>query len=326
MAMVAGLAWVGVAWGQTETHANLQAVDSMGVSTWSGAYPFTIRGVILNNPEDMLDFTWDSDAESQSRMGAQWQLFFQAVDSGDRGGTALWMGQNYSSLGPWIPAGNFYTEEAWSNEMYRLNYDINLLHHFRAGDLVEVTANMAVFYGGKLNINEAHRIDPANDFYISLVTANYGLPTPERLTLSDLVSSGTTEIFDETRQTGGEHYQGMRVQLDSIRLATEGYGSDGWGKTDWANRLCTVMDGEGRFFTLRMPLTDLGPAPEGWFSAIGILNQESGSGEDGRMGYELFVQQVIPEAGTIGAMFVGVMGLWFWRRVRGTRPCGRAAS
>lgn len=279
---------------QSETHTNLQAVDSMGVSTNALSYPLTIRGVLLNDPEEMLDFTWDSGAEAGGRMGAQWQVFFQTVATNDHGGTACWMGQNYNSMGAWIPAGNFYTEAAWSDEMVRVNYDASTAHHFRKGDLVEVTANKTLFYGGKRNINESHRVTAANDFSIALVQAGYGLPDPEVITLTNLVSSGTNQIFDATRQTGCEFYQGVRVRIESLRLSTNYYGSTGWGKTNWSDRLCTVTDGAGRYFTLRMPLTDLGPAPTDWFSAVGIINQESGSGSDGTFGYELFVQEIGP--------------------------------
>jgi hypothetical protein len=82
-----------------------------------------------------------------------------------------------------------------------LSYDAETMHPFRAGDLVQVNANSYAFYGGKLNVNETHHIDPAFDFTISLVTSNYGLPTPELLTLSDLKNADDTYIFDQTRAT-----------------------------------------------------------------------------------------------------------------------------
>ena len=41
--------------GMEETHAHLQAVNADGTSAWDGTLPFTLTGVILNNPEDMLD-------------------------------------------------------------------------------------------------------------------------------------------------------------------------------------------------------------------------------------------------------------------------------
>lgn len=289
---------------QTETHWHLQSVTTNGTSAWAGSHPFTLHGVILNDPEEMLDPTFNTNAVAQGVMGGQWQIFIQAVYTNDRGGTALWMGQNYGSL-PWIPDDVFYDEAAWSNEMQRVNFDGN--HRFRAGDLVEVTARMSLFFGGKRNVNEAHSTNTANDFSIHLLQAGYGLPDPEVITLADLVTSGTNQIFDATRQSGGELYQGMRVRLEGIRFTTNYFGTNGWGKTAWGQRRCTVTDGEGRFFTLRMPLKDLGPMPDDWFSATGILNQESGSGTDGRSGYELFVQEIGPTLRTFeagGRLFV----------------------
>lgn len=316
MAAVAMGLLAGVAeWGWAETHAALQAVDAAGVSAWAGTHPFALQGVILNDPEEMLDAAWDPGAEGGNRMGAEWQIFIQAAAGGDRGGTALWMGQNYNSMGPFVPPGNSYPEAEWSNEMQRVRYDPNTLRRFRKGDLVEVTARKSLFYGGKRNVNESHRITNANDFAISLVQAGYGLPEPEVLRLSDLVrvdddDPGTREdIFDQDRLTGGERYQGMRVRLESIRMATRDHGSDGWGASAWADRLCTATDGEGRFFPLRMPLADLGPAPSGWFSAVGILNQESGSGTDGTFGYELFVQEIGP---TLRVASSGGKTLIYW--------------
>ena len=51
-------AWVVAAFSignlQAETHWNLQAVDTHGVSTWNGSFPFTVTGVLLCDPEEML--------------------------------------------------------------------------------------------------------------------------------------------------------------------------------------------------------------------------------------------------------------------------------
>ena len=129
------------------------------------------------------------------------------------------------------------------------------------------------------------------------------------IVLTNLVSDGTNQIFDATRQSGGEYYQGMRVRIEGIRLATNYFGTNGWGKTAWGDRRCTVTDGNNRFFTLRMPLTDLGSAPLDWFSAVGIVNQESGSGTDGRFGYELFVQEIGP---TVKIVTLGGKALVYW--------------
>jgi hypothetical protein len=288
---------------QSETHANLQAVTSTGVSAWNGSFPFTIRGVLLCSPDEMLDSTpnylpWD-DGANQYRLGGEWQITFQAVDPGDRGGTTCWVGQNYGNL-PWLHNSDFsYTNEAWVSEILRLNHDPSTGQAFRAGDLIEITVRQALFYGGKRNINEGHDIDPARNFDIRLVTANYGLPVPEVITLADVMNPGGVAsdpstwpaIFDQTRATGGEHYQGMRVRLNNIMLVT----TNGWNPAKtWGNRLCTVTDGAGRFFSLRHPRYSLGSAPTNQFDAIGIFNQESGSGSQGTNGYELFAQQVLP--------------------------------
>ncbi len=286
--------WLAVAaWGvcaaasaqTTVTHAELQAVKEDGTSDWTETFPFTIQGVILNDPEEMLDVTYDPDAAAEGRKGGEYQVFFQGVN-GDRGGTALWMAQNYEALGGWIPVGNDYGGE-WTNEMNRIRHDA-AGRTFRKGDLIEVTARKALFFNGKRNINEAHRIDPANDFDIALVQANAGLPLAEPITLADLMDTDGNFYFDETRATGGEHWQGMRVRLDGVRMVDAG----GWGESLWADRLCAVEDIDGRSFPLRMPRTDLGdpPGTSRWFSAIGILNQESHD----PLGYELFVQEIGP--------------------------------
>ena len=288
---------------QSETHSNLQAVTSGGTSAWNGSFPFTMRGVLLCNTEEMLDSTpnflpWNGGA-NMYQLGAEWQVTIQAAAPGDRGGTTCWMGQSYGNM-PWLHDSDLsYTNEAWVAEILRINFDPSNLHQFRAGDLVEITVRQAEFYGGKRNINEAHDIDPASNFDIHLVTANYGLPTPEVITLADVMQPGGVStdwttwpaIFDQTRASGGEHYQGMRVRLNNLSLVT----TDGWNPANpWGNRLCTVTDGAGRFFSLRHPRYSLGAAPAAQFDAIGIFNQESGSGSQGTNGYELFVQQVLP--------------------------------
>ena len=71
--------------------------------------------------------------------------------------------------------------------------------------------------------------------------------------------------------------------------------TNGWNPTNtWGNRLCTVTDGENRLFSLRHPRYSLGAAPTNTFAAIGILNQETGSGSQGTNRYELFVQEIMP--------------------------------
>ncbi len=280
--VILGLGWCSTALAQTAvvTHAELQAVTTNGESAWGGGIPFTIQGVIVNDPEEMLEMAFRPEATTPPT-GGQFQLFIQAVEAGDRGGTALYMAQ-MSFL-----AGNNYTEAEWNSEMQRVMYDGNG-RKFRKGDRVEVTARKALFYNGKMNINKAHRTTASNNFDVALVKANVGLPQAEALTLADLKNADDSAIFDETRATGGEHYQGMRVRLDGLRLTN----TNGWGKTNWTDRVCMVTDDRGRSFQLRMPLTDL-ETPRSTatvFSATGILNQENSNTN----GYELFVQEFEP--------------------------------
>jgi len=295
-----------------ETHANLQAVTSTGQSAWSGPVPFTIQGVLLGGPEEMLEATPDFAANPAS-MGGEWQIAFQAVAPGDRGGSTCWMGQNYGSLA-WVGDELSYADEAWVGEVLRLNHDPATGHAFRAGDLIEVTVRRSLPYGGKRNINEAHDIEPEANFEIRLVQAGHGLPTPEVITLADVMRPGGDPanwqtwptLFDATRATGGEHYQGMRVRLNNLTLVN----ANGWSHTNlWSNRRCTVTDGTGRYFLLRHPRYDLGPAPAGQFDVMGIFTQE-GTGAASTNGYELFVQQVIPQAPPTLAIAQNVSLTW----------------
>lgn len=288
------------------THAALQAVGTNGASAWSGSHPFTIRGVIVNDPEEMLDPAYDPTATATTNVGGQYQIFIQGVN-GDRGGTTLWMAQNYDAAAPWKPGIKDYGPE-WTNEMARVRYEPNG-RKFRKGDLIEVTARVSLFYGGKRNINENHSTNSVNDFDVAMVKTNAGLPQAEAIALTDLVNADGTQIFDSARMLGGEHWQGMRVRLDGIRLAT----TNGWGRTNWADRICMATNDQlGRGLALRMPLADLGPVPatSTYFSAVGILNQESGSSTSGTNGYELFVQEIGPIL-NVGTNVVGRLAVSF---------------
>ena len=288
---------------RAETVQNLEAVDSSGFSTWAGSFPLTVTGVILNDPGEMLDSTpsfipWNN-GDGQFQLGGEWQIFVQTVWPGDRGGVECWMGQNYGNL-PWEPhdGSDSYSDSAWASEVARVSHDPATGYAFRKGDLVTVTANGSLFYGGMQNINEMHSTDPAYDFTISLVASNYGLPGPEVISLGSVIGTnlgptGHCDLFDATRATGGEHWQGMRVRINGLSLVS----TNGWStNSDWNSRYCTATDGEGRQFPLIHPLYDLGPVPASRFDATGIFLQESGSGTDGTFGYELFVQETAPSA------------------------------
>ncbi len=286
---------------RAETFWNLEAVNSHGVSTWNGSYPVTLTGVLLTDSTEMLDSTADflpwNNGAGAFQLGGQWQVFVQAVQPGDRGGGACWMAQNYGNL-PWEPhdGSDSYTDAAWAAEVNRVSHDPATGRAFREGDLVTITANGSLFYGGMQNVNEEHNTDPAYDFTIALVATNYGLPAPEVISLSSVIgtnlsATGHYDIFDPARGTGGEHCQGLRVRLNGLTLVA----TDGWNtNSDWSARYCTATDGEGRQFPLIHPRYDLGPPPSGRFDATGVLLQESGSGTDGTFGYELFVQEITP--------------------------------
>jgi hypothetical protein len=301
---------------QAETFQNLEAVDASGLSLWTPAFPLAITGVILNEPGEMLDSTpnflpWNSGANI-FQLGGQWQIFVQAVLPGDRGGVECWMGQNYGNL-PWLHSSAFsYDNATWSTEVVRVSHDPATGRAFRRGDLVTVTANASLFHGGMQNINEAHSLDPALDFTVSLVSSNYGLPAPETLSLSSLVGTnlsptGHYDLFDATRSTGGEHWQGMRIRLNGLTLAT----TNGWNtNSPWSARFCTATDAEGRQFPIVHPLYDLGLAPTNTFDATGILLQESGSDSDGTFGYELFVQEITPSPPAVLSIATSPVVTW----------------
>lgn len=308
-----------------ETHWNLQAVDADGAFAWQGTTPVTLIGVVLNDPAEMLDATanyipWQAGREWQ--LGAQWQIFVQPTDPADHAGTACWMGQNCGNV-PWNKDSALsYTDAEWTAELNRLTSNGQL----GKGDLIEIYARNVGFHGGKTNVNEAHTNAPATDFDITILEAGHGLPAAEPLTLADLdVDPGVAGYdplfprFDASRMSGGEYYQGRRVRINGLSMVDD----SGWGETAWGERLCTVTDGQGRQFLLRMPLfdaLDLGPVPQGPFDAIGIFNQE----DSYKDGYELFVQEivrpgdedVVPEPACLSLLGLAG-GAWvLWRRKR----------
>lgn len=286
---------------RAESYSGLEAVDANGVSTWNGSFPITLVGVLLTDPGEMLDSTpdflpWDSGANAFN-LGGQWQVFVQALGGSDRGGVECWMAQNYGNL-PWEPhdGSDSYDDGAWAANVNRVSHDPVSGNAFHKGDLVMITANGSLFYGGMQNINEEHTTGLAHQFTLSLVSSNLGLPAPQVISLSSVISTGTNGIFDPTRATGGEHYQGMRVRINALTLVS----TAGWNtSSDWSSRYCTATDGEGRQFPLIHPLYDLGAAPTGQFDATGVFLQESGSGTDGTFGYELFVQEITPSSSAV---------------------------
>ncbi len=255
------------------THQEFQAVNADGSSAYDGTEQVIIEGIILNNPEDNLSPEPNS-LQQPWFLGGQWQVFVQGED-GDNAGTACWMGQNYANG----PGENSYTDQQWLDELDRVNYDQQTGYVFKAGDRVRITG-WHLFYGGKRNINEQHKIDEASDFTIELLKPAVGLPKPEEITLADLKDSNDDFIFDPTRQTGGERYQARLVRIEGVTVTDPG---------NWApGAKLEIQDTTGRSFEVELGLgkgISMYDCPTGEIDAVGILNQEgSNTG-----GYQLLV-------------------------------------
>ena len=182
---------------QRVTHQQFQAVHPDGSSLFddTGPWQVTLEGILLNSPEEWLDPTADPKIQPWY-MGGQWEAFIQG-EGEDHAATSCWMGQNYGNG----PGKKNYTNEEWLAEICRLNRDPATGYVFRAGDRVRVTGTY-LFYGGKLNINENHQVDPAFDFTMELVTPQAGLPQPEVVNLSEIKDAANLDIFDPNRMSG----------------------------------------------------------------------------------------------------------------------------
>jgi len=293
------------------THSELQAVDSSGAGTNPYVGTMTqvvLEGVVLNNPADMLD----TSAGAPGGMGGQWQIFVQGLGD-DLAGTALWMGQNYGTLPGKDPILDSYSDSAWLAEMDRLN---DLAGHvLQMGDIIRITG-YAMFRGGKTMINERHSIAPAMDFSIEYLGQTLPALSATPVSLASLQADVLCEgydaaypMFDASRDSGAEKYQGVLVRLEGVSLAGGVWGKDG---------VITVTDGE---YTLpvRLGVSDDFLLPclldsENGFDVIGILNQENSN----KGGYQLWVMGydgsastlgIVPEPTTIAAFFASALVL-----------------
>lgn len=253
-------------------HQQLQAVDGYGVGTYIATDKVTVTGIVLNNPEEMLDPTY-----IETGMGGQYQFYVQGEGS-DHAGTAVYMAGRYVYQG-----GGYYTEEQWSSELWRMNHDPNTGYTFQAGDRVQITG-WYMFYKGKTNINEKHKSDPFYDVNVVLVTPAAGLPEPETITL-DLVKDGNNQfIFDQTRATGCEYYQARLVRVDDVNITDP---------NNWiANGTVTIADNTGRTFPVKLGIGDgfsRYACPTGQISVIAIFDQEASSTTICTDGYRLWV-------------------------------------
>ena len=286
--------------GAQDLHKDIQAVDADGNPTHpkvgaaiDPANQIVLGGIVLNNPEDILDST-AAYSEQMWDLGGQWQIYVQAVAADDFGGTACWIGQNYGNL-PWIgfPSINNYSDAEWIVEMNRLNFDGG--HEIRQGDLVRITG-YGLAYGGKSNINERHSKSPANDFTIEYLGSSPGLPAPDVIQMSNVKDASGEFLFDQTRLTGCEHYQASLVRVNDVSFADDsGWATDG---------TVTIADGFGRTFSVKLGLDNAFDLPhnlDATFDIVGIFDQEDGNGGDGWTdGYRLWVTGYDGSTGLLG--------------------------
>jgi len=264
-------------------HAEFQAVDGDGAGTYPvmDGDPVRMRGVLLNRSAEMLDPT----PGAPGFLGGLWQVYVQTIDEDDFGGTACWMGQYLGKIMGTHPEGS-YTDEEWLAELDRLEHDAATGHEFEPGDLVEIRARApGLHFRGKTNINEQHSDHPLADFDIVLLDAGYGLPWPAVITLEELKDAEDAFLFDPTRETGPEHYQGMRVRINGVTLVDA---------TDWGPGAdLLITDDSGRTFPIKLGLGggyDTYDAPTGAFDAVGVLDQEDLDAGDGLVdGYRLWL-------------------------------------
>lgn len=254
------------------SHWDLQEVNSDGEQINNNKnYKFVIEGIVLNNPGDIVDPT-PNYQEEPADMGGQWQIYIQG-EGDDHAGTAVYMAQSYHYL-PWKDFG--YPDPNWIVELERLNSD-----QFSVGDRVRVTG-YAMAYKGKLNINERHNIDDANDFTIELLERGIGQPRPEVVTLNDIKDENDEYIFDHTRNVndpngpGCEYWQARLVRINNVSFVD----ANEWGPQDPSEfQTATITDGSGRTLPVKLGIGSGIYAGSNnlneIFDIIGIFDQES---------------------------------------------------
>jgi hypothetical protein len=122
---------------------------------------------------------------------------------------------------------------------------------------------------GKTNINERHRVPDALNFTVDWLDETPGLPEPEVITLADVKDSSDVAIFDSSRLTGGEYYQGCLVRINGVQIQSGTFA---------ANGTIVITDGNGRTLNVKLGLddefnTDNLTGVES-FDVVGIFDQE----------------------------------------------------
>jgi len=246
-----------------DTNWQVQSVNSSGVGNHpdlTTSNKVTVEGIILNNPSFMLSA---EPNENSAGVGGQWQIYIQG-DGNDHAGTAIWMGQVYDHV--WGGDGT-YTNEQWLSEIYTLSHDQATGYELAAGDKVRVTG-LLKYYNGKTNINERHSTEEDNNIIIELVEPAVGLPKPEVINLSDVKDFNDNDIFDATRLSGGEYYQGQLVRINNVSFVEENWGPGNTAViTDSTGRTLPVIYGIGFGFNKVCNLAEE-------FDVIGIFDQE----------------------------------------------------
>jgi len=267
-------------------HADFQAVNADGSPAFDGgSFPLKLRGVLLSTPGQVFDnsplfvpVNWPMTAFN---FGATQQPYVQAVDPGDRGGTAMFLAQSLGNHP--VNQDDFfsYTDQEWLDELDRVNFDPTTGHRFVAGDLVEIRARIGLHFSGKFNVNEAHDNDPANDFDVILIEAGYGLPEPTPFQIPSVKDASDADMFDATRATGGEALQSTRVKLTYASVVAP---------EAWAPGAIVTVEADGRTLPLVLGMNPAfadGP-PAGLVRITGIFDQEASPAPfGGTNGYRL---------------------------------------
>ena len=267
------------------TISQLEEINTDGSSHWadlhptSTLYPVQFAGVVINKPSDMLNYTYDAS----SNPSPKFQVYVQALSSGgtyggytitpgDSQGTAVYMMKNN-----WGPSSGYYTEQEWSDEMSRIGAS-----SLNVGDVVLIQAKApGMAYNGKYNINEQHKKSSDYDFSISVLGHTTPIATP--IALTDVKDTNNNPIFDSSRATGCERYQGSLVHLDNLMLVS----AANWG----LNQTVTVRQGDRTFDMLlgldsdllSVGASSLTTRP---FDITAIFDQESA---DYQAGYRLWL-------------------------------------
>jgi len=195
-----------------------------------------VEGILLNQSADYLN------------PASTFQVYVQGDDGG---GVAVYAAKWYG-----------YSTDDWAAEYARMSKNPATGHVFQAGDRVRVTG-LTMFYRGKTNINERHESDTDYDVTLELIAAGEGMPD-----VTELPSISQCKVFDQTRATGGELYQGTWCQLQNVWIA-----SGTWGA---GNTIQVTDNGTDLFPVLLSAMGDFNSysAPAGKFNVTGIFDQE----------------------------------------------------